>query len=404
MNRLGVRDLASRLPLSLGEALFLFLLLRVSLSVYALAASFLFELPPPCFHNGVVDWTSMPALYSDGIEGRLLGVWQRWDACWYLRIATFGYEPGQPGTAFFPLYPMAIGIIGPLLGGNLVLAALVVTALGYIAGMTILHAMVRADFDRRTANRSILYISVFPTAFFFFAPFTESIFLALALAAIFCARTGRLGYAVTAALLAGLTRPQGVLLAIPLAWEALLVLRANGYARGQRQALGLAIAAACAPLVGFMAFVGYSTVTAGVSPSNAVAQHWGYSMAAPWDVLGYAWRWMLDPTNAGFANIQALTGFHLVMIAAFIALFAVGLRKLPATYSLYVAPQLFLITAGGPATPLASASRYMLAMFPIFVVLGLLGRRRWFHTSWLAASILGLGLLLISILLNVPVG
>ena len=113
---------------------------------------------------------------------------------------------------------------------------------------------------------------------------------------------------------------------------------------------------------------------------------------------------MLDPANAGFANIQALTGFHLVMIAIFIALLAVGLRKLPVTYSLYVAPQLFLITAGGPATPLESASRFMLVMFPIFVVLGLFGRRRWFHTSWLVTSILGLGLLLISILQNVPVG
>jgi len=46
----------------------------------------------------------------------------------------------------------------------------------------------------------------------------------------------------------------------------------------------------------------------------------------------------------------------------------------------------------------------MLAMFPIFEVLGLLGRRRWFHTSWLVASILSLGLLLISFPQDVPVG
>ena len=45
MDRLGIRDLASRLPISLGEALFLFVLLRISLSVYAAAASFLFQLP-----------------------------------------------------------------------------------------------------------------------------------------------------------------------------------------------------------------------------------------------------------------------------------------------------------------------------------------------------------------------
>ena len=55
------------------------------------------------------------------------GVWQRWDACWYLRIAEFGYESGEPGTAFFPVYPIAIRLLGPLFLGNLTLAALVVT-------------------------------------------------------------------------------------------------------------------------------------------------------------------------------------------------------------------------------------------------------------------------------------
>jgi hypothetical protein len=74
------------------------------------------------------------------------------------------------------------------------------------------------------------------------------------------------------------------------------------------------------------------------------------------------------------------------------------------TYSLYVAPQLLVILGGGPTTPLQSASRFMLAMFPLFVVLGRLGARRWFHTSWLVASVLGLGLLFVAILLNVPVG
>jgi hypothetical protein len=46
----------------------------------------------------------------------------------------------------------------------------------------------------------------------------------------------------------------------------------------------------------------------------------------------------------------------------------------------------------------------MLAMFPIFVAAALLGRGRRFHTTWLVASILGLGLLLLAILLNAPVG
>jgi hypothetical protein len=59
---------------------------------------------------------------------------------------------------------------------------------------------------------------------------------------------------------------------------------------------------------------------------------------------------------------------------------------------------------GGPTTPLQSASRFMLAMFPVFVVLGRLGANPRFHTGWLMASVLGLALLFTAILLNVPVG
>ena len=404
MTEAGGRTAGWRTRASLREALFLFVLIRASLSVYAFAATYFFQVPPPCYHNGVVDWTSMPVLYSDGLEGRLLGVWQRWDACWYLRIAEFGYEPGEPSTAFFPLYPVAIRLFGPLLLGNLALASLVVGAVAYVAAMTLLHAMVTRDFNRRMADRTVLYLSVFPTAFFLFAPFTEAIFLALALGAIYAIRTDRPGFAVVPAFLVGLTRPQGILVSLPLAWEALRIIRAGRFEPGTRRNAVLAGATALAPIVGFASFVALSAVLTGVSPFDAEREHWGYANAPPWDVLGNAWRWMLDSANSNFADIQAMTAFHLVLIAIFLAAFVVGLRTLPVTYSLYVAPLLLVILLGGPATPLQSASRFMLVMFPVFVVLARAGRNRWFNTSWLVTSVLGLGLLLTGILLNVPVG
>jgi hypothetical protein len=250
----------------------------------------------------------------------------------------------------------------------------------------------------------MVYLSVFPTAFFLFAPFTESTFLALALGTLYCMRTRRYGVALILALLVGLTRPQGILLAIPLAWEVFLLVRDHRLAPGHRVRTGVAAAAAVAPLVSFAAFVAYAELATGVSTFEAERQHWGYANAMPWDVLANAWRWMLDPANAGFADIQAMTGFHLVLIVAFVGLFLAGLRSLPVTYSLYVAPQLLVILGGGPATPLQSASRFMLAMFPIFVVLGRMGSRPWFHRIWLVASVLGLAILFRAILLNVPVG
>jgi hypothetical protein len=352
----------------------------------------------------VLDWPTMPALYNEGLGAPLLGVWQRWDACWYLRIATFGYEPGDAGAAFFPLYPLLVGITGPLFLGNLVVAALVVSGIAYVIAMTLLHAMVSEDFDGPTADRSILYLSIFPTAFFFFAPFTEALFLALAVGAIHATRKGHYGFALVAAFLAGLTRPQGILLAIPLAWLAWQVLHRGRLAAGYRLASVGAIVSTVAPVLGFLLFLAVSSAFLGVTPSEAVRGHWGYSWSFPWEVLGRAWAWATDQANAGFANIQLMTAFHLFLIGLFVALLAVGLRRLPVVYSLYVAPQLLLLVSGGPATPLASASRYMLAMFPIFVVAGLLGEDRKFHLAWVVFSLLGLGLLFLAILTNFPVG
>jgi len=399
----NIASLAAKVPPSLREALFLFLVFRIGLSLLAVAAAFMFGVPPPCFHHGVVDWVTMPELHAVGPEGMLFGVWERWDACWYLRIATFGYPPAEPGTAFFPAYPVAVRIGGAFLG-DLTLGALFVSALGYIAAMAVLHSMVRRDFSAAVANRAVLYASAFPTAFFFFAPFTESTFLALAISAIYFARSGRFAFAAALGLLAGLTRAQGALLALPLAWQALTLLRPPESERVRWRRVAAGSAAAIAPVVGFLSFLAVSSSLLGASPLGAAQQHWGYAMAPPWEVLSGAWKWMMDDANAVYANIRALTAFHLVLIAMFVAGFVVGLRRLPAVYSIYWGPQLFLITAGGPATPLASASRYMLVMFPMFVVLALAGKGRWLHTGWLAASLLGLALLTLAFLQNVPVG
>jgi hypothetical protein len=390
---------------SLTEAVFLFVLLRVSLSVLAAVASAFFHAPGPCFHNGVLDWPTMPALDRDGLGGALLGVWERWDGCWYLRIATFGYPVGEPGSAFFPLYPALIRGAGPLFGGNLGLAALAVSGVGFVAAMSLLHALVRHDFGASVADRTVLYTAVFPTAFFFFAPFTESVFLALAVGSIYAARTRRFGGAAILGLLAGLTRPQGVLVALPLAWEAVQVARTALETRGDRWRVLLAGLSAVAPVAAFVAFSLAITQATGVSPIDAERSHWGYGVAPPWEVISRAVRWMIDPANAGFRDIQILTGLHLALIAAFLVLLAAGMRFLPVAYILYVAPQLGVLLVGGPVTPLASASRYMLVMFPVFVILArLVGERRRAHEAVVVSSVLGLGLLTTAIVMNLPVG
>ncbi len=78
----AVARLRAGLPAALaggfGEALWLFATFRVAFSLFALLASYLSRLPAPCAGG-----ERAPVLRATGRAFRLLGVWQRWDACWY---------------------------------------------------------------------------------------------------------------------------------------------------------------------------------------------------------------------------------------------------------------------------------------------------------------------------------
>ena len=73
-------------------------------------------------------------------------------------------------------------------------------------------------------------------------------------------------------------------------------------------------------------------------------------------------------------------------------------RKLPAAYGLYLAG-FWAVTltspalAGGYPVPLISLSRYILALFPVFMYMGLIGSRRSRHDAYLVVSVGMLGLL-----------
>ena len=74
-------------------------------------------------------------------------------------------------------------------------------------------------------------------------------------------------------------------------------------------------------------------------------------------------------------------------------LFAVGVRRIPFELTLYAAPQLYLAWARILPTPLTSVGRYLLVIFPMFIVLALLlgdRRARW---SYAILSLLLLGAL-----------
>jgi hypothetical protein len=373
-----LRGLRRGVPKGFGEALWLFVTMRVVFSLFALMASVLFQLPAPC------TWEGGPLVNATGLSFRLLGVWQRWDACWYEKIAAVGYQPNDSAVAFFPLYPLLMRAAGAPLAGNLTLGGMIVSGVAYIAAMTGLYRLTLGDFDEQAAQRAVLYVSVFPAAFFLFAPFSEALFLALAVWALYLARRGAWGRAAMIALLAGLARTQGALLALPLAWEVVCQWRA-----GRRRLAGALVS--LLPPCGFLLFLAYSKVFAGWTTFQA-QQAWGLAARTPWAAAALSWQHIRQRGDA----IEAL---NLALLGLFVIILIIGLRELPLSYTLYAAPQLLLIgTRQNFFSPLMATSRYVLVLFPAFVVLALLLQHRRLHYSWLILSLLLLALLLYAFL------
>jgi hypothetical protein len=207
------------------------------------------------------------------------------------------------------------------------------------------------------------------------------------------ARERRWLLALVAAFLASLTRIQGLFLMLPLAWEAGMAWRESGLSVGRRLGpidgqLVLSGVAAAAPLAGFGAFLAFSLAVAGKTPLDTQDAWGGRNFHWPWDVAVASWNWTVerhDPLQ--FINLGTLIGFGLAIL--------VGLRRLPVAYSLVAIPQVALLATRLQPTPLTSTARYLLVVFPVFILLAEVEDRR-LQLAWFAGSIMFLTILLLA--------
>ncbi|MDQ6660527.1 MAG: hypothetical protein M3Z24_06135, partial [Chloroflexota bacterium] len=95
----------------------------------------------------------------------LLHFWYQWDTVHFLFIAAKGYDFFWR-TAFFPLYPLAIHSLTLVVHHPLIAALLISNGAG-LGMMVVLYRLVQEDFDKEIAYRTVLYLAIFPTAFFF---------------------------------------------------------------------------------------------------------------------------------------------------------------------------------------------------------------------------------------------
>ncbi len=194
----------------------------------------------------------------------IIDVLTSWDGMWYFRIVRSGYPteipPGvtfhveEARAAFFPVYPLLVRWIDPVLPGgdvaagillNLVLGALAVYLVGVLA---------RDLFGIRVAERSMVLMALFPGSFVLLFTYSEAALLVVAAGCLIA--LGRRQW-LLAGLLAAIgtaTRPNGVALVIACLVAAVLAIR-------DRREWRSLVAVVLAPVgfVGFHLFLGRHT-------------------------------------------------------------------------------------------------------------------------------------------------
>jgi hypothetical protein len=363
-----------RLDPALRYSLVLFLVMRVVISVWA--ALVLVITRPATSPDDVLRPYRGVEPISGGAGELLLGVWQRFDTLWYLRIASEGYSAAAHDIHFPPLYPVLIKALGTVLLGNYLVAAIIISNTAYVLSLIYLQKLTAEVFNVKTARRTALYISVFPTAFFLIAPYSESLFIFLAVASFYYTARGRWPLVGFLGFLAVLTRLQGLALFPPMLYE---YLRRKEYrlhwSWADLTALALIPFAAA-----FYLLLRYVVGGGPVVPASEVQLF--ARLAPPWENFIYSVKTL---TSGSFHQADL---FNFVFTLLFVALLILSWRRFPLSYHIYTASTLMVLTMRLVQTqPLNSMSRYALTLFPIFMHLGVLGRDRRVHRCILYPSV-----------------
>jgi hypothetical protein len=282
----------------------------------------------------------------------------RWDTAYYYSIAADGYRWNphvfsHQNVVFFPLYPLLMRGIGAVIGGHLLLAAAVISLTAFGAAAALTYRLAALDLGDEDAGRAVLLLSTFPYALFFSVGYTESLFLLESVGAFYAMRRERYAWVVVCGLAAGLTRPNGFWLALPLLWVAI--------ANRKSQPPWTVLMAAVMPVVGNALYSSYLYLHFG----DALA--WLHGQAA-WGMPLLGRRGAPDPPplpgEPSIKPVEVVTwiGNIAAFLLAAAAIRPVG-RRLGPAYAIWIA-----VNIGPPiiAHLFLSIGRFTAVLFPMF--------------------------------------
>nr|WP_244320348.1 MULTISPECIES: mannosyltransferase family protein [Streptomyces] len=298
-----------------------------------------------------------------------------WDSRWYLHIAAQGYGHKmwitpqgavQTDWAFFPLYPAlirALTTVLPLTPGR---AALLIAWLAAGVAAYGVYVIGHLLYGRGVATALVGLWAVMPHAVELTIAYTESLFAALAIWALYCVLKGRWLWAGALAAFAGLARPSGFAVAGAVALAAVY----EAWRRRGRVSWRLWAGAVLAPL-GFLGYV----LWVGTQVGNLFGGY--FKVQSAWDS-----RFDFGVGAARFVKALLLHGggvvytVALLVVATGVLLFALLCLDRPPLVLAVFAGVLILLVLGGSGS-FSSKPRFLLPAFPLLIPMARALARTW---------------------------
>ncbi len=293
------------------------------------------------------------------LQNPLIRPWHQFDTRAYLDIATMGYnyEYGVTTTNFgwYPFYPFLIAALGFV--GHDIAAYLLPQIFSFLA-IASMYILLRQTWSERQTRKSIIYMLMFPSAYFLTALYTEPIFLFFSCMTFYFALKGRWHYAGVMGYFATLTRFVGISMFIPLLY---MYMREKGFKirNVDRKILLTLLVPAAFVTVMLYHYAAFGDPLLQFYTQGQFSRGIGLPHTAFLNTLNE-----IASTESLFVVLYNY--FNIVMSLAFISILALCWKKIPPEYVMYVAFSFIMIFSSGI---LSSVTRFELMMFPIFAAM-----------------------------------
>ena len=306
-----------------------------------------------------------------------------WDAPHYLDVATNWYQPTGDDAywiVFLPLYPSLVAFVNLFTFSGILYSSFIVSGICAIICAIFFYKLLLFDEKKKTALLSVSALFFFPTAFFLFLPYPESVFLMLVLATFYFCRKENFILASAFAAFATATKIAGLAL-VPVIFIELILHHAkfNKPASLFRSFLVLNL-----PILGFLVYllINYQVFGDIFYFQKAQSQNWNTDFSLFVSSIKQSWSFTRDADfdTRIYLGYGQLLAFGLAVLTTIYSFFR--LRK---SYFVYSLALLFIY---GSMSYWLSFPRYLLSLFPLFIMLGRLANNRMFLILWAFVSLI----------------